>query len=61
MGRAATMPNMRTRPDYPIGYVRWTEGRNLQSFIDLLAAGKLDVHPLVTHSYSIDQADQPTS
>jgi len=44
--------------DYPIGYVRWTEGRNLQSFIDLLAAGKLDVHPLVTHSYSIDQADQ---
>ncbi|MGD0005832.1 MAG: Gfo/Idh/MocA family oxidoreductase, partial [Anaerolineaceae bacterium] len=44
--------------DYPIGYVRWTEGRNLQSFIDLLAAKKLDVHPLITHSFSIDQADQ---
>ncbi len=44
--------------DYPIGYVRWTEGRNLQAFIDLLAAKKLDVHPLITHSFSIDQADQ---
>ncbi len=44
--------------DYPIGYVRWTEGRNLQAFIDLLAAQKLDVHPLITHSYSIEQAGQ---
>ena len=44
--------------DYPIGYVRWTEGRNLQSFIDLLAGRKLDVHNLITHSFSIAQADQ---
>ncbi|RBM21310.1 oxidoreductase [Prauserella sp. PE36] len=35
--------------DYPIGYVRWTERRNLECFIDLLARGRLDVEPLVSH------------
>jgi len=30
----------RSRLDYPIGYVRWTEGRNLQAFVDLLAGGR---------------------
>ena len=28
--------------DYPVGYVRWTENRNMQAFIDLLAAGRLE-------------------
>ena len=42
--------------DYPYGYVRWTEGRNLQSFVDLLASGRIDVSPLATHRYPIDQA-----
>lgn len=42
--------------DYPIGYVRWSEGRNLQSFVDLLASGKVDVHPLITHRYPITEA-----
>jgi predicted dehydrogenase/threonine dehydrogenase-like Zn-dependent dehydrogenase len=42
--------------DYPIGYVRWTEGRNMEAFVDLLASGKLDVHPLITHRFPIDQA-----
>ena len=42
--------------DYPPGYVRWTEGRNLQSFIDLLASGKVDVKPLISHKFSIDEA-----
>lgn len=42
--------------DYPIGYVRWTEGRNLEAFVDLLESGRLDVHPLITHRFSIDQA-----
>ncbi|MFD4567545.1 bi-domain-containing oxidoreductase [Streptomyces sp. NPDC058251] len=35
--------------DYPIGYVRWTERRNLACFLDLLARGSVDVEPLVSH------------
>jgi predicted dehydrogenase/threonine dehydrogenase-like Zn-dependent dehydrogenase len=42
--------------DYPLGYIRWTEGRNFQAFIDLIADGKLDLKPLITHRFSIDQA-----
>jgi predicted dehydrogenase len=35
--------------DYPIGYVRWTERRNLECFLDLAARDKIDVEPLITH------------
>jgi predicted dehydrogenase len=42
--------------DYPIGYVRWTEGRNLESFVDLLSSKRIDVHPLITHRFPIEQA-----
>lgn len=42
--------------DYPIGYVRWTEGRNLEAFIDLLATGRVDVKPLISHRFSIEDA-----
>jgi len=41
--------------DYPIGYVRWTENRNMVSFLDLLDQGKLDVSPLVTHRIPIEE------
>src|SRR5438093_9760985 len=41
--------------DYPIGYVRWTERRNMEAFLDLLATGQIDVTPLVKHRYAIDQ------
>jgi predicted dehydrogenase/threonine dehydrogenase-like Zn-dependent dehydrogenase len=42
--------------DYPIGYVRWTETRNLEAFLKLLADRKLNLNALVTHRFSIAQA-----
>jgi len=44
--------------DYPIGYVRWTEGRNLEAFVDLLREKRLDVRPLISHRFPIDHAPQ---
>ena len=44
--------------DYPAGYVRWTENRNMQSFTDLLAAGKLDISGLITHRYKLEEAEK---
>jgi predicted dehydrogenase/threonine dehydrogenase-like Zn-dependent dehydrogenase len=42
--------------DYPIGYVRWTETRNMQAFLSLLAEDKVDIGPLITHRFPIHQA-----
>jgi predicted dehydrogenase/threonine dehydrogenase-like Zn-dependent dehydrogenase len=42
--------------DYPIGYVRWTEGRNLEAFVKLLADKQVDVRPLISHRFSIEEA-----
>ncbi|MEU1785264.1 bi-domain-containing oxidoreductase [Streptomyces sparsogenes] len=42
--------------DYPIGHVRWTERRNLACFLDLLARGRVDVEPLVSHVADFDDA-----
>jgi predicted dehydrogenase len=44
--------------DYPIGYVRWTEGRNLEAFVELLGSGRLDVKSLITHRLPIEKAPQ---
>ena len=44
--------------DYPAGYVRWTEGRNLAAVIDLVADGKLAMKPLISHRFPIDHADE---
>lgn len=43
--------------DYPIGYVRWTETRNMEAFLELLADGAIDVRPLITHSFSIEDSN----
>jgi predicted dehydrogenase len=44
--------------DYPIGYVRWTENRNMQAFLQLLAEGSINVRELITHRFPIEQAKQ---
>ena len=44
--------------DYPIGYVRWTEGRNFQTIVELLESGKLNVQPLITHRFPIERAPE---
>ena len=43
--------------DYPVGHVRWTEGRNQEAVLDLLASGRLQVADLVTHSFTIGAAE----
>ncbi len=44
--------------DYPVGYVRWTEGRNIAAFVDLLSEKKVDVQPLISHRFPISQAPE---
>lgn len=42
--------------DYPIGYVRWTERRNLGCFLDLIASGSIDPEPLISGVFSFGEA-----
>lgn len=44
--------------DYPIGYVRFTENRNMESYIDLLASGRLTIKPLISHRFSLESAPE---
>jgi predicted dehydrogenase/threonine dehydrogenase-like Zn-dependent dehydrogenase len=43
--------------DYPLGYVRWTEQRNMAAFLRLVADGKLDVDSLIGAEYPVEEAD----
>lgn len=42
--------------DYPIHYVRWTEGRNVQEVLKLISLHRIDVKSLITHRFPLDQA-----
>lgn len=42
--------------DYPVGFVRWTEQRNFEAVLDLMSSGALDMKPLISHRFEIDDA-----
>src|SRR5262245_32594912 len=42
--------------DYPVGYVRWTETRNMEAFVQLLASGRVEIAPLVTQRFPVEEA-----
>ncbi len=42
--------------DYPFGYVRWTENRNMQAYLELIASKRIDVQPLIDRVISVDEA-----
>jgi predicted dehydrogenase/threonine dehydrogenase-like Zn-dependent dehydrogenase len=44
--------------DYPLGYVRWTEGRNIEAFLDMIAAGRIRIEPLITHRFDIEDGER---
>ncbi len=44
--------------DYPVGFVRWTEQRNFEAVLDMMADGRIDVKPLISHRYGIDEAEK---
>jgi len=44
--------------DYPAAHVRWTEQRNMQAVLDLMASGRLEVSPLISHRFAIERAEE---
>jgi predicted dehydrogenase/threonine dehydrogenase-like Zn-dependent dehydrogenase len=44
--------------DYPFAYVRWTENRNIEAFLDLVSEGRVNVERLITHRFSIDEGER---
>ena len=42
--------------DYPLAFVRWTEQRNFEAVLDMMASGQVDVKPLITHRFEFDDA-----
>jgi predicted dehydrogenase/threonine dehydrogenase-like Zn-dependent dehydrogenase len=44
--------------DYPIGFVRWTERRNMEAFLDLLSSGSLQVESLLAHRFPVEEGEK---
>ncbi|MDQ5845069.1 MAG: bi-domain-containing oxidoreductase [Acidobacteriota bacterium] len=44
--------------DYPFGYVRWTENRNIEAFLNLVGQERVKLEPLITHRFEIDNAER---
>ena len=44
--------------DYPVGFVRWTEQRNFEAILDMMADGRLDMHPLISHRFALEDATE---
>lgn len=44
--------------DYPLPYVRWTEKRNIESFLDLVVQQRVDVNRLISHRFPIEEAER---
>lgn len=44
--------------DYPVGFVRWTEQRNFEAVLDMMADKRLDIAPLISHRFRIEDADR---
>ncbi len=44
--------------DYPLGYVRWTEKRNMQEFLRLIQSNQIDVNPLITNEFGLLEVDK---
>lgn len=42
--------------DYPVGFVRWTEQRNFEAILDMMASGRLDAAPLISHRIAFEEA-----
>lgn len=43
--------------DYPVGFVRWTEQRNFEAVLDMMADGRMDVKPLISHRFTLEQTE----
>jgi len=43
--------------DYPLAYVRWTENRNMSEYLRLIEQGRLQVKPLISATFAVDEAD----
>jgi hypothetical protein len=43
--------------DYPIGFVRWTEKRNMEAFLDLLSSEALHIEPLLAHRFPVEEGE----